>query len=159
MSLCLNFLGNEWFLHIRFPLETMKPLWPHAGNIVMLDLSSAFPGWLKLQSDLFLRVSRVSADILLNFKTCHRFLHNFLKSLPKDMLIDFKERGRKWETEREISMWERNIDWLPPTCALTRDRTCIPGMHANWGSNPQSLGVQDKAPTNWATLLGLFTIF
>lgn len=31
------------------------------------------------------------------------------------------ERGR--ETEREIFMWKRNIDRLPPAQALARDRT------------------------------------
>ena len=35
---------------------------------------------------------------------------------PEDMFIDFRERGR--ERERE-----RNIDWLPPVCAATGGQT------------------------------------
>ena len=49
------------------------------------------------------------------------------------MFIDFRETGR--ERERRTSMWERNINWLPPVytptgdwthnqaCALTRDQS------------------------------------
>ena len=36
-------------------------------------------------------------------------------TLEKNMLIDFTERGK--EREKETSMWEGNIDSLPPVCA------------------------------------------
>ena len=66
------------------------------------------------------------------------------------LFTDFRERERKIEierdrqrdTEREASMWERNIDQLPPVCALTGD------------GNVNLFGVWDDAPTNWATQPG-----
>ena len=36
------------------------------------------------------------------------------------MFIDFREEGE----QRETSMWERNMDQLPPVCARTGDQTC-----------------------------------
>ena len=46
---------------------------------------------------------------------------------------------------------QRDIDWFPPTCTLTEDRTC------------NLFGVQDDAPTNLATqsqlCLSIFKIF
>ena len=66
------------------------------------------------------------------------------------MFIDFNERGR----ERE-----RDIDQFFPLHALTRDRTHNLGMCPEWGSNPQLFGVQDNAPTNWATWPGLWQVF
>ena len=41
------------------------------------------------------------------------------------MFIDFREKesGVGEEGERETPMWERNIDGLPPTFALTRNQT------------------------------------
>ena len=46
---------------------------------------------------------------------------------------------------------EREINWLPPICTLTKDRTRNLGMCSDWGSNLQTFGVQDDAPTNQAT--------
>ena len=48
-------------------------------------------------------------------------------------------------------IWERNINWLPPICAPTKDWTCNLGMCSDWELNPQLFGIQDVAPTNWAT--------
>ena len=50
----------------------------------------------------------------------------------------------------------RNINWLPPMCTPTRDQTRNWGMCPDRESNLQTFGVQDDAPTNWATLPGLF---
>ena len=50
--------------------------------------------------------------------------------------------------ERETSMQERNIDWLPSLHAPTRDRTCNLGMRPDWGLNPQPFDVWDNAPIN-----------
>ena len=38
--------------------------------------------------------------------------------------------------ENETSVWERNIDWLPPKGAPTRNQTHNLGMCHEWGSNP-----------------------
>ena len=62
------------------------------------------------------------------------------------MFIDFRESGR----ERE-----RNIDWLPPVHALTRDWTQNLGMCPDWELNLQPFGVWDEALTNRATQPGL----
>ena len=59
------------------------------------------------------------------------------------MFIDFRER--------ETSMWERNINWLPPVYTLTRDRTHNLGVCPDQELNPQPFGVWEDAPTNWAT--------
>ena len=37
----------------------------------------------------------------------------------------------------------------------TKDQTRNPGMCPDWGLNLQPFGVQDDAPTNWATQPGL----
>ena len=48
-------------------------------------------------------------------------------------------------------MWKRNIDWLPPICTLIGDQTNNLGICPDWESNPLIFGIQDDAPTNWAT--------
>lgn len=69
----------------------------------------------------------------------------FFYSSRKDMLTDLRERGdRSWvggrdrESERAIRCPHRN-------------QTCTCGACPGWGSNLQSSGVRDGAPTNWAT--------
>ena len=58
---------------------------------------------------------------------CHKnIIFSFKKkSLLKDMFIDLRDRQREREREREreTSMWERNIDQVPPTYTLTGDKT------------------------------------
>ena len=54
----------------------------------------------------------------------------------------------KQERERGASVFERNIDLLPPTHAPTGDQTHSPGVCPDQGSNPQPFGVQDDAPTH-----------
>ena len=72
----------------------------------------------------------------------------FLKFHPRTFFSSLSERekGRK----RNI-MWERNIYWLPPVCAQTRDWTrnlgTCPGQQSNLHSQ-----LRDHAPTNQATL-------
>ena len=56
-------------------------------------------------------------------------------------------------------MWERDKDWLPPVCTWTGGLAhslgmCL-GMYRE--SNLRPFGVQDDAPTSWATQLGLFS--
>ena len=65
------------------------------------------------------------------------------------MCTDFREKGR--ETEREASMWERNIDRLSPLLTLTKDRTWNLDMCPDGESNLRPPCAQDDAPTNWAT--------
>ena len=57
------------------------------------------------------------------------------------MFIDFREVGGvggERERERKREMWERNIDWLPPICALTEDEPttfCCTGQCSNQQSH------------------------
>ena len=57
------------------------------------------------------------------------------------MFIDLRESEREREKKKEkkekkkTSVWERNIDWLPPICAPTWDQTHNLGMCPDWGSN------------------------
>ena len=50
----------------------------------------------------------------------------FFKSLPEGTFIDFRGRGVRGKRDRNVDV--RNIDQLPPVCALTGDRTCNLGM-------------------------------
>ena len=52
--------------------------------------------------------------------------------------------GGERERERDV----RNINQLPPVCALTGDGTCNLGMCPDSGLSPQPFGVWDNAPTN-----------
>ena len=54
MSFCLNFIGNEWFLHTKLPLETTKYLGSHIGNMDFLLLSQSDQSH---KMGLFLRIS------------------------------------------------------------------------------------------------------
>ena len=50
-------------------------------------------------------------------------------------LLISRERGRKGGKRRwEISVWERNIDWLILVCTLTRDWTHNPDISPDWES-------------------------
>ena len=71
------------------------------------------------------------------------------------MFIYFSERGRCGGGQKKKSMWERNSNLLPPIHTPTKDQTHSLGMCPDWDLNPQPLGVQDDAPTNWASRLGL----
>ena len=79
----------------------------------------------------------------------------------KNMCVGFRKRRREKERERKTSMWERNIDWLPPICTLTRDWTRHLGLHLCLAqeSNFQPLGVpatlQPTEP-HWPELFNLF---
>ena len=70
------------------------------------------------------------------------------------MLIDFRKKGRETdrqsdgETERETSIWERNIDRLPPTHSPTRDQNLNLGMCPHRGSSLQPFDVWNDAPTS-----------
>ena len=71
-----------------------------------------------------------------------------LSSLEDFFPTAFRERGREREKERER---ETLIGCLL-VCALTGDWTLNLGMCPDWESNLWPFGLQDKAPTNWATL-------
>ena len=61
-----------------------------------------------------------------------------------------REEGR--ETDRQTSMWERNINWLSLICSLIRDQTSNLGVCPHQELNLQNFGVWDDIPTNWAIL-------
>ena len=67
----------------------------------------------------------------------NRHLLISLQSSPKDVVTDFRER--------ETSTQERNIDQLPPVCALTGDRTHNLGMCPDLGLPLQPFGAWDNA--------------
>ena len=77
------------------------------------------------------------------------FLILKLNQSPKYLLILEREEGR--DRNREILMWERNINWLPLLHTLTGDGICNLDMFPNQESNPWPFGVQDDTSTNWAT--------
>ena len=60
----------------------------------------------------------------------------------------FIDLGKGEEKDRQTWMSERNIDWLPPVCALTADRTHNLVMCPDQESNLQTFGAQDDAPTD-----------
>ena len=49
------------------------------------------------------------------------------------LFIAFREEGK----EREILMWEKTIDWLPPICTWARNQTHNLCMCPDQGSNLQ----------------------
>ena len=65
------------------------------------------------------------------------------------MFIDFRGRGR--EGQREISMWEKNINHLPPIRAPRGDCTRNLNMCPDPELNLQTFSVREDAPNNWAT--------
>ena len=70
-------------------------------------------------------------------------LLSFFKSSPEDMFIDFLERQEGTVKEKKTSMWERNIDWLPPDNELNPPPRYVPRLgikptafwSAGWCSN------------------------
>ena len=108
---------------------------------------NARPPWsspsLPLQHHLLLIVP------LLTMPQPHSFFSNPHPRIG--MFINFREREVRGG-ERERSMWEGNIDWLPP--GHTLDWTLNIGMCPDSESNLQPFGVWDDAPINCATWPG-----
>ena len=69
------------------------------------------------------------------FTSVHIYLFMYL------FIYLFLERGGG----RETSMFERNINRLPITCAPIRDLTHNPGMGPDWESNLQPFALPDDA--------------
>ena len=74
----------------------------------------------------------------------------YLFSLPEDMLIDFREKGRAGEIEGEKHRCQREtlIIRFCLCVGATGDRTCNPGMFPDWELNWQPSGLWDAASTN-----------
>ena len=90
-------------------------LWNHLG----LDLTPQASYWTpRVKTGLLFCILQVLS--FLRLESFHLFL-----SKPKDMLIDFRKRGR------ETSMWERNISWLPLVHIPTRGLNLQP-KHGPW---------------------------
>ena len=68
---------------------------------------------------------------------CREKLHYWFPSFKKYMFIDLREKEKHW--------CERNIDWLPPIYALTRDWTHKPGICPDWESNSYTFSVWDNS--------------
>nr|KAF6355371.1 hypothetical protein mMyoMyo1_011533 [Myotis myotis] len=74
-------------------------------------------------------VLRVSPLVVSVHHRSWSFCHNghlgfyIYRSSPKDIFpLIFREIGRERERQREISMCEKHIHWLPPACTPTRTR-------------------------------------
>ena len=93
---------------------------------------------------IFLTILPISHAFYLSFIFKH-----FLKTF-----IDFRETGR--EKEREILMWDRNIDWLLPIHTPTGNWTCNLSMCPDWELNSHPFGVRDDTPTTEPHQPGLF---
>lgn len=66
----------------------------------------------------------------------------------RDVCVLEREEGREGERgKREKSMWERNVNQLPPIHAPTREWTCNLDMCPDEGSNPQRFWNMDDTPT------------
>ena len=78
--------------------------------------------------------------------------HIFKKSLREDMFIDLRER--------ETSVWETDIDQVPPWHAPTGDQTHNLAVCPNPELNLYPFGVWDDAPSepHWPGL-SLVTVF
>ena len=72
------------------------------------------------------------------------------KSLPKDMFIDFRKRGR------ERGRGRRDINWLPPVRTVTGAGTQDPGTCPDQASKPH-FRERNNAQTNCATQQGSAT--
>ena len=56
------------------------------------------------------------------------------------MFIDFRERGRDWERDKQRDIEVREKHQSGASC-----------MCLDWGLNPRPFGVQDNAPTDGET--------
>ena len=74
---------------------------------------------------------------------------------PRIYLLIFRERGSGGEGDRETSMWERNINQLPPARAPTGIKTLNLGTRRGQVSNPTTFWCRDNTPTNWVTQPGV----
>ena len=95
----------------------------------------SFKAFAFVKYDSTAMVVKSSPDFLIKNKT------DLVSFYKKKMLFTFREKGKEGERKRgrEISMCERNIDWLPlihtptkdwPTtqeCALTGNQTTLRG--------------------------------
>ena len=82
----------------------------------------------------------------------------FFLSSPKDMLIDFREKRREGERDRERNISVREKCRLVASYSAPMDQTRHQGTCPDWELNLQPLSVRDNAPTTWATLARAQTI-
>ena len=68
------------------------------------------------------------------------------------MLIDFREKGREGERQRNIDVREKTSTGCLLVHTLTGDQFSNAGRCPNQESNPRPFSLQDEAPTKRATL-------
>ena len=67
------------------------------------------------------------------------FFITFIFSPHPRIFLLILQREEAIERKTETSLWERNIDQLPPVCTPTGDQTHNLGMCPDQGSDPQLL--------------------
>ena len=73
------------------------------------------------------------------------------------MFVDFRERGREGERERERNIDETLRETLicfPSYAPRNGDWNRNLGMCPDCGSNPEPFGLYDDTPSNWTTSAG-----
>ena len=75
-------------------------------------------------------------------------------------LFIFRERGREGERGvRRTAVWERNVNWLPLVCTLTRNQTRNPRMCPDWELNQLPFTLRDDAQATEPHQSGLYVHF
>ena len=69
-----------------------------------------------------------------------------------------REKKRNGEGEKHQCDRETSLGCFP-YCTQNRDQTHNLGMFPDWELNQQPFGVQENAPTNWATQTGMASIY
>ena len=131
-----------------------KAHWAFWGrNIPPIEQRWLFVGLRNLKENIIYNFQNNSVRYYLSYISIQNMTFDllvfFFNSSPENMLIDFRERGRRKET----LMWEKNIDWLPPVCALTRDRTHSPLLHGMMLQPTDPYSHRNKGYILWSNLL------
>ena len=134
-------------------IKTVLALWYHKIMILSWPLFSIFVNVVFLSFYKFCQLYKLKAFVKFLLLVIH--LNIVFTSSPEEMFIDCRERkgGERWEqrereTNRQTSIWERNIYWLLPICTLTGDGTHNLDICPDWEWNLQTFWVQDAPATS-----------
>ena len=89
----------------------------------------------------YFNLNRIDIFIILNLPIPYVF-HVFFFNPHLQTFFHCFQGERKGDTERETSIWERNIIWLPLLCAPIGDQTHNPGILPHQELDPQSFSLQ-----------------